>query len=43
MNELHKREMKDAAEQARNEFIRLHPQSATLILRYDPFKHLDEW
>lgn len=39
---MHKNEMKKAAVAARTEFIRLHPECATMNLRFDPLALIED-
>uniref|UniRef100_T1J9J9 RING-type domain-containing protein n=1 Tax=Strigamia maritima TaxID=126957 RepID=T1J9J9_STRMM len=38
--DLHQKELKSSAEAARREYIRLHPEVASMELKHDPIKHI---
>ena len=40
MNKLHQEEMERAAEEAKNEYLRAHPEAAQVNLKYDPVKYI---
>lgn len=40
MNKLHEKEMTEAAKQARLEYLRDHPEAASITLKHDPLKSL---
>ena len=37
---IHYDEMVEAYENAKNEYLRLHPEAHDMVLRYDPISHL---
>ncbi|XP_041354024.1 uncharacterized protein LOC121371875 isoform X2 [Gigantopelta aegis] len=40
---IHKREMEKAAEEAKEQYLRDHPDAAQLSLTYDPIKYIEQW
>ncbi|XP_076442029.1 uncharacterized protein LOC143281024 isoform X2 [Babylonia areolata] len=40
MNKLHREEMERAAREAKEEYLRLHPEAASLQLKHDPTHHI---
>ena len=42
MNKLHRDEMLKAATEARDRYLREHPEARDINLKYDPLKHIQE-
>ena len=40
MNKLHQEEMERAAEEAKNEYLRDHPEAAVINLKHNPVEHI---
>lgn len=40
MNKLHQEEMERAAEEAKKEYLREHPEAADINLKYNPVEHI---
>jgi len=41
-DKLHYEEMIEAYRNAKNEYVRLHPEAEPMVLRYDPISHLSK-
>nr|KAG5689767.1 hypothetical protein BaRGS_031168 [Batillaria attramentaria] len=41
MNMVHQREMEEAAQKAKEEYLRDHPEAADINLKYDPMQHVN--